>query len=1303
MHQAYPPGAVGGYGMPPHIYATQPPPAQHQPQSQSIDSEPVVELQWVPHTTDAPIVYQWFSDLDKEGKGIVGGLQIATFLKKSNLPKETLRTIWSLIDNKSLGYVNKSQFNNIIRLVSISCSPIYMGSPPSLERLQKTLYDKIPLPAALLAATAEEAAAKTASESLSAAAAQPVVASPTLAPVPALTATTNTTAHAPSPARHPAQRHTQQPYSGYPVPPGMQQPPSTALQATSVDDDDDEFSDFASAAPSEAGSSITMSTMGGPSRLDILLESVANSSDGPQWEPTEKDAELIDKWFTELDTENKGVVGGMAIAMFLKRSNLSKDILRTIWSLVDTKSAGHIDKDQFVITIRLVSISCSPIYMGTQPCMDRFIKTIKDSISLPFALTNTSMMESSVAPHTVAAAASMRPQESQAQAQEMGELSSAHGDGDTVSLGRVSSFGMSLSTAPGNTSSHRLSVFDDLVENDLKAMDEEWDDFADGNQQVSHATDASASIPPENDVDKASAVDHASTTSLFDSSDNSNTLTSNPVVPQEQDDIFGSFDGVDVQPAAVTSSAVESVASADPFGSFDNSREASTSSKPEAPIVSVVTDEEEDFGSFDEADHTTAPVTINIGDDALASPSEKIEATVENPVSTASAQFSDPFSSLDQADDSCSPTLPSGASGDDHISAAEQPITTSGDSAGTTTAVATIESTTVANAETAPVAVTADVAPASISNLDPFGSLDQIEDVPLPSLHVADDVDPFGSFDQGDASAVEPAVEISEPIVAPDVPVLEASSSVAAPDMFDEDGDDFGDFGDFETHTPVPAGSMAHPTSTGSMFDLADTPQISQSISELSLFDPPPEHSEMFMQDAFDTSEKSSTRAMTTATSAPALDLLDFLSDPEPSAQPASSFPISFPSENTFENVGIAQPFEANFEASFDDANQGASVGKDYFTSTSSGLKQSDICDTAPTSSSTATPSPVPIPSNLSTRKKLSYQTLETITATLIKKCQFEHAYNCNEQTKIARSIKELTDRKVQAVEEDDLETAMMLKKDINLLQLKIQGVDQEAIWEEEAASNRRGDSLQETADLLGAVDDVMANKFKKRFLGSVPPSTAPLDTQLSFQITARRYARMILSTCSTHSEYPRQWLLVLQIAVAKVKEGNDIITQFRQLSAADQTVLISHLKMSEYALGLVAISEIGLWVSASCIEAMVHEKIALEVFSVCQDLLVEVDMLWGMGSRFKAMSLETLTLEAAKLAENKRVQCCNFTLRPMSYEVYKPEGDKWKTDKVKLYDNPVKIADAHFMEPVIKLWLHDISQSMPNTAASAF
>jgi hypothetical protein len=69
----------------------------------------------------------------------------------------------------------------------------------------------------------------------------------------------------------------------------------------------------------------------------------------------------------------------------------------------------------------------------------------------------------------------------------------------------------------------------------------------------------------------------------------------------------------------------------------------------------------------------------------------------------------------------------------------------------------------------------------------------------------------------------------------------------------------------------------------------------------------------------------------------------------------------------------------------------------------------------------------------------------------------------------------------------------------------------------------------------------------------------------------------------------------------------------------------------------------------------------------------------------------------------------------------------KVKSSTVKLYDNPVRIENAHFMEvsliplpfyslqwltvavifhfsqPVIKLWLHDISKSLPQCAAEAF
>lgn len=95
---------------------------------------------------------------------------------------------------------------------------------------------------------------------------------------------------------------------------------------------------------------------------------------------------------------------------------------------------------------------------------------------------------------------------------------------------------------------------------------------------------------------------------------------------------------------------------------------------------------------------------------------------------------------------------------------------------------------------------------------------------------------------------------------------------------------------------------------------------------------------------------------------------------------------------------------------------------------------------------------------------------------------------------------------------------------------------------------------------------------------------------------------------------------------------------------------------------------------------------------------------------QFKGMAIDSLTLEAARLAESRNVQYCNFTLRPLSYDVHKPDGGKElgcgrsplspsseltgiaavgvavaagkvKTEKIKLYDTPVHIENAHFME----------------------
>jgi hypothetical protein len=157
---------------------------------------------------------------------------------------------------------------------------------------------------------------------------------------------------------------------------------------------------------------------------------------------------------------------------------------------------------------------------------------------------------------------------------------------------------------------------------------------------------------------------------------------------------------------------------------------------------------------------------------------------------------------------------------------------------------------------------------------------------------------------------------------------------------------------------------------------------------------------------------------------------------------------------------------------------------------------------------------------------------------------------------------------------------------------------------------------LQETSALISSVNPAMGEEFKARFMARIPPSTAALDVQLKHYVVAKRCARMVLAVSSTHDEYPNQWVQILDIVVRKVREGNDVVSRFQGLGASDRNALISHLKVSEYAQALVAMCEIGLWVAASCLEAMVHETIAQEVYFVCQDLLKLVDELWGMGSR---------------------------------------------------------------------------------------
>ena len=112
----------------------------------------------------------------------------------------------------------------------------------------------------------------------------------------------------------------------------------------------------------------------------------------PNWKPSVEDKQLIEEWFDCISAVQSQAdiakhVGGMEVAVFLKKSNLPKDVLRSIWSLVDKENLGRVNLEQFTIIIRLVSIHCSPIFAGSVPSLDRYYDTVEDvNVRLPFAL-----------------------------------------------------------------------------------------------------------------------------------------------------------------------------------------------------------------------------------------------------------------------------------------------------------------------------------------------------------------------------------------------------------------------------------------------------------------------------------------------------------------------------------------------------------------------------------------------------------------------------------------------------------------------------------------------------------------------------------------------------------------------------------------------------------------------------------------------------------------------------------------------------------------------------------------------------
>jgi hypothetical protein len=72
---------------------------------------------------------------------------------------------------------------------------------------------------------------------------------------------------------------------------------------------------------------------------------------------TEDEEIYFHNLFVSLDSKNQGKLDSRAAADFLKKSGISRNILKTIWLTASKSSITHIEKEEFYVALRLIALA----------------------------------------------------------------------------------------------------------------------------------------------------------------------------------------------------------------------------------------------------------------------------------------------------------------------------------------------------------------------------------------------------------------------------------------------------------------------------------------------------------------------------------------------------------------------------------------------------------------------------------------------------------------------------------------------------------------------------------------------------------------------------------------------------------------------------------------------------------------------------------------------------------------------------------------------------------------------------------
>lgn len=281
--------------------------------------------------------------------------------------------------------------------------------------------------------------------------------------------------------------------------------------------------------------------------------------------------------------------------------------------------------------------------------------------------------------------------------------------------------------------------------------------------------------------------------------------------------------------------------------------------------------------------------------------------------------------------------------------------------------------------------------------------------------------------------------------------------------------------------------------------------------------------------------------------------------------------------------------------------------------------------------------------------KAQSIADLERLAVTLSVKCLYNESYACILQANTLRSIEEMNESKKKAVENDDLELALKLKKDIQDKSKYLASASDEHSWITAMASGIKGEKLQSLCELVQAFNPSIALKFRNKYLDNIPKSNAPMEERMQFYASALRSIRIITAIYTSHSDHPKMWKESLEYISSYISSSINIFTKFQSLDIDDRAKVLKHDHVDNYLKGIISMAEVGLWISATCLEAFIDDEYISTTINQISNLFNVIKKTATSSTYGKKMkSIDQILKIGIDFSIRNNTEFCNITLRPI-------------------------------------------------------